>query len=285
MDPSSIISGLVVGSMYALVGVGLVLEFRASRIVNLAHGGQAMLAAFVFYWLRDTVPTPLAMALAVAAAALSGLLLERFAVEFLRSSTSLNQVVVTLGVLLVLQSGATIVFGTTSSTPIFPGSFKMFGVFISGDQIAVVVGATLAVAGLQVFLFFTPLGLMMRAAADRPRVGELAGIDTRLMSRTSWAIGGGLAGLAGILITPLLLLDPLTFSLLIIQAYAALLIGGMESITLAFIGGLALGVGQSLVAFNVNRIGSRELFALAVAIAALLARSRSLEWVTEAEVS
>lgn len=286
IDAASLISGVVVGAMYALVGVGLVVEYRASRVVNLAHGGQALLAAFVFYALRRDVPTAVAFAIALAAAVLSGYLLERVAIDLLRNATALNQVVVTLGVLLVLQSGADILFGdNTQSSTIFGGTVRLAGVNVSGDQIAVVIGAAVAVFGLQAFLRVTPTGLLMRAAADRPEMGELAGVDTRHMSRVAWMLGGFLAGLAGILVTPLLLLDPLTFALLIVQAYAALLIGRMESIPLAFIGGISLGVGQSIVAFNVDRIGSRELFALAVALVALLARSGQLAWSTDEEVA
>ena len=284
-----IIAGLMVGFMYALIGVGLVIEYRASKIVNLAHGAQAMMGAFLFNQYRGELGRAGAIVLAVTVAAGTGLVLHRLAVDFLRKSSDLNQLIVTLGVLLSLQGVAEIWLkhaGKQDSSKIVGGHVTVFGVQVGGDQLLVIGVALAVIGGLTAFFRFTPLGLAMRAAADRRHVAEYLGINTTAMGRLAWALGSALAGLAGALLAQSLFLEPIVFTILIIHAYSALLIGRMMSIPLTLVGGVLLGLAQSIAKFNIESIlGVRELVALVVALGALMLSASKLEWSTAEEVA
>ena len=282
-----VISGLVVGFMYALIGLGLVIEYRASKIVNFAHGSQAMIGAFMFNAYRGAIGTVPAILVAVAASGVTGLIIHALAVDYLRRSTALSQVIVTVGVLLILQGFAQKFYvkaGQQYAGSILHGTIKVFGVYLSGDQLLVIVIGVSLIVGLTAFFKFTRVGLAMRAAADRRTVAEYLGLNTRELGRLAWTLGSALAGLAGVLLSPLLFLDPVIFSLLIIEAYSAILIGRMESIPLTLVGGLFVGLVQSLAEANAGGIlGIREIVAVSIALGALILTAHKLDWASTEE--
>jgi len=289
LNADIVIAGLVIGFMYALIGIGLVVEYRASRILNLAHGAQAMLGAFIFNHYRSEVGRAPAVLLAIAVVSATGVVLHRLAVDYLRKTSDLNQLIVTLGVLLTLQGIAEVLYvraGEQDSLRILSGHVRMFGVNVGGDQLLVIGCATVAIVLLSGFFRFTSLGLAMRAAADRRQVAEHLGINTTSMGRLAWALGGALAGLAGALLAPFLFLEPIIFTVLIIHAYCALLIGRMVSIPLTLVGGLLLGLAQSVTKFNLPTfIGARELVALTLALVALMVSADKLVWSDREELA
>jgi len=278
---SVFLSGLVVGSMYALAGLGLTLEYRTSRIVNFAHGAQAMIAAFIFVKLRPDLGLVGAMAVSLCVAGFTGAVVERLSVKMAAGRGAMNQVIVTLGIFLLLQGIATEWFGQNIqyAPAIFEGSHKVFGVFLSRDQVVVLLLGPLVAFALWAFLRFTPVGLRLRAVADRREQASLIGLHTPRLVLGAWVLGSILAGLAGIFLTPLLLLDPVVFSLLIIAAYAALLLGGMESLILTVLGGFGLGLAQQIATYNFAKVvGIREVVAFGLAVIALTVQSKRLEW-------
>lgn len=273
-------AGFSVGTMYAMVALGLVLEYRYSKMVNLAHGGQALLAAYIFTDLRHH-GLYLALFVGVAVSALVGLVIEYLAVERLRGESPLVRMMVTLGVLMIILGVAINTWGSAARfTPsLFTSStVTVFGVVVAGDQVVMVVTTAVITALLALTLRFTSLGITIRAASDRPMLAETYRIDSRMLGRVTWMLGGALAGLAGILLTPLVNLDPVVYTLLVVVAYTALLLGRMESILFTVLGALGLGVLQAVAAYEFSVFGIREIVAFAVAVAALLVGSRSLEW-------
>lgn len=275
-----LVGGIGVGAMYALVALGLVLEYRYSKVVNLAHGGQALLAAYTFNSLRDH-GLYLAMGAGIGLSMVVGLAIEYLAVERLRGQAPIVRMMVTLGILMVILGLSVDIWGGEARfTPSLftQRTFTVFGVVVAGDQL-IMVATTLTITVALVLLFrFTSLGITTRAASDRPMLAETFGIDSLVLGRLTWLAGGMLAGLAGILLTPLVNLDPVVYTLLVVVAYTALLVGRMEHILFTVLGGLGLGVLQAVAAYQIHIHGIREIVSFGAALVALLIGSRSLEW-------
>jgi branched-chain amino acid transport system permease protein len=241
------IAAVPVGSVYALAASGLVLTYRTSRVFNFAHGAVGMFCAFLFYqaWQVWKLPLPLAFILVVVGfAPAMALLLERMVFRQLRESATSVKVVVTVGLLIALQGGASAIWGSSSLflPAVFPeGSFRVFGdVRMGYDQLSIIAVSVGTMLLLGALIRFTRFGLWVRASVDRPDLAELVGVNTALVSAVSWAVGFATAAVAGILLTPTLGLDSFTLTLFVIQAFAAALLGRLESFPLAFAGGLLI---------------------------------------------
>jgi len=242
-----IVVGVTAGSLYGLAGMGLVLAYKTSGIFNFAHGAIAAAGAFAFYELHATLgwPWPVALIVALGVGSLVfGLGMERVAraVSGARAATT---IVATVGILLFLQGGLTLLFG--SQTRDFPQflpteTFKLSSVHVQYAQVIVaVIGVGLAVA-LYAFFRFSRLGSSMRAVVDSPSLVSLTGTSPVQVRLIAWIIGCGLALLSGILIAPTLGLDASLLTLLIVQAFAACAIGRFSSLPLTYAGGVIVGV-------------------------------------------
>jgi branched-subunit amino acid ABC-type transport system permease component len=242
-----IVVGVTAGSLYGLAGMGLVLAYKTSGIFNFAQGAIAAAGAFAFYELHTTLgwPWPIALVVALGAGSLVfGLGMERIAraVSGARAATT---IVATVGVLLFLQGGLTLLFG--SQTRDFPQflpteTFKLSSVHVQYAQVIVaVIGVGLAV-GLYAFFRYSRLGSSMRAVVDSPSLVSLTGTSPVQVRLIAWIIGCGLALLSGILIAPTLGLDASLLTLLIVQAFAACAIGRFSSLPLTYAGGVIVGV-------------------------------------------
>lgn len=246
-----IVIGLVTGSVYSVAALGLVVTYRTSGIFNFGHGAIAAAAAYVFYELHvlHGLPWPLVLALTVLGfGALAGLLMERLARAVAEVPTA-SKIVVTLGVLLVIQGIATVRYGPQSRD--FPAflptdSFELAGVRVGADQVIVIVIA--AVATLALFRFFaaTPSGRAMRAVVDDPALLDLTGVDPVRVRRIGWVVGCSFASLSGVLIAPTIGLDAGLLTLLVVQAFAAAAFGLFRSLPATYAGGLVVGVAQAL---------------------------------------
>ncbi|MFL5796925.1 MAG: ABC transporter permease subunit [Actinomycetota bacterium] len=242
------VAAVPVGSVYALAASGLVLTYRTSRVFNFAHGAVGMFCAFLFYqaWVAWKLPVGIAFVLVVAVfAPAMALLLERVVFRRLRDAATSVKVVVTVGLLIALQGGASAIWGSQGSLflpPLFPqGSVRIAGgVRLGFDQLAILAISVGTMVVLGAVIRFTPFGLRVRAGVDRPDLAELSGVDTARVSAISWAIGFATAAMAGILLSPTLGLDSYTLTLFVIQAFAAALIGRLESFPLVFLGGMVV---------------------------------------------
>lgn len=233
-------------AVYALFALGIVVIYRASRVLNLAHGVMAMLPAYVTYELRTAgVPLILAILVGVAAGALLGAIVEKVFVRRLRSVSATAQTVGTVAVFGFVVAVVAKVFGNTSVSPepIFGhGEILFGGSGITYGQIGLVVTAGVLTVLLFALFQFTSLGLAMRGSASNRTAAALVGVDPDRTTQVAWMMGGALAGIAGILMSATTVLDPFGFPLHALPAFVAALIGGLGSMPGALIGSLVVGI-------------------------------------------
>ncbi|HZS13142.1 MAG TPA: branched-chain amino acid ABC transporter permease/ATP-binding protein [Candidatus Dormibacteraeota bacterium] len=236
---------------YCLLSIGIVVVFRASRVLNLAHGAMAMFPAYVTYELvRRGVPLAAALPLGVVSGALLGAAVERAFVRPLGRQGPTAQTVGTVAVYGLVVAMAAQLWG--SGSLIAPRAFPTGGVHVGGTVLSWgqlgLFGVGLVVAALVMALFrFTGVGLAMRAAAENGRAASLMGVNPQQMARLAWMIGGALAGLAGILLSGVTSLQPYSLSLQMLPAFVAALIGGFGSVGGAVAGSAVVGLAQGVV--------------------------------------
>ncbi|MCW2671896.1 MAG: livH 4 [Frankiales bacterium] len=242
--------GIVVGCIYALTATGLVVTYTTSGIFNFAHGAIGMFGAFSYWQLAIGWHWPALVALPVVLlveAPLLGAGIEVVLIRPLRSSSVDLSLVVTLGLLLFLLGIANLLWKPTRSRvlPAFLQNARpvqLGGLSVSANQILVVVVAVAVAVGLRLLFVRTRLGIAMRGVVDDPDLAAMAGASPVRIQQLSWALGASLAALAGILLAPLVTLDILTLTLLVINGYAAALVGRLTSLPWTAVGAIALGL-------------------------------------------
>jgi branched-chain amino acid transport system permease protein len=252
-----IVAGLVLGSIYAISALGLVLTYTASRVFNFAHGAIAYFVAVFYYWLHTrhgwSVPAAAFVSIGVVSPLL-GLFLWAALFRRLAHTPPVVRFVSTVGLWVALPALVKVIFPWTRSE-IFepegliegePRVFDVFGVAINANQLVVLIGAAVVAVGLTVLIRYTALGLSIRATVDSPRVAGIAGVNTSVVTASSWMIGTTLAGLAGVLLTPILGLADIQFTLLLVASLGAVVIARMTSLPLAFGGALLIGLAQEV---------------------------------------
>lgn len=241
--------GLVGAS--ALFAVGIVLIYRASRLLNLAHGAMGTLPAYVGYTLAERgVPTFGIVIAAALVGAILGVSIERIFVRTLRSQGSTAQTVGTVAAFGVIVTLVGKFWGTSAlrAPTVFPdGGVDVSGSTLTWGQLGILGTALVAGALLFALFRFTRLGFAMRAAAENRRAASLMGIDPDRTTRIAWAIGGGLAGISGVMLAAVTSLHPVNLSLQILPAFVAALLGGMVSLPGALAGAVAVGAALGMV--------------------------------------
>lgn len=238
--------GLVFGAGFGLIGLGILLIYRTTRVLNLAHGAMAMFPAYVVFEAdRSGVPVPLALLMGITAGALLGLGTE-FALRPLRKLPA-GQLIATAGVLLILTAVAVDRWSTEPRQAVSLLSENTIeivgtGIHLSWEQIGVALVSLLLAVGLAAFVNFTSVGLKLRAVAEDPERSELTGVNSGAVSAIAWAGGSAAASVAGIFLSPLLGLHPFILTFVMIYAFAAALFGGLRSFGLTLLGGLVVGV-------------------------------------------
>ena len=244
-----VLSGLATGSIYASLALALVMIYQATESVNFAQAEMAMFSTYVAWTLMQAgVPFWVAFLLTVGISFLGGVLIERTLIRPVESAPVLNQVIVFIGLLVIFNSLAGWIF--TYTVKDFPSPFperSLLNGMITFHDLGVI-GITLAMlALLYLFFRFTPLGLAMRAAAQNPASARLVGIRVGWMLAIGWGFAAALGAVAGIMVAPVLFLDPNMMSGVLIYAFAAALLGGISSPGGAVVGGLIVGVLENLV--------------------------------------
>ncbi len=245
------IVGVVTGSIYAVAASGLVVTYTTSGVFNVAHGAVGMIMAFLYWQLRYDWAWPAPVSLAVVllvAAPLFGLLVERTLARNLAKASLVSSLVVTIGLLLVLMGAALNLWppqGRRVDGFFSPGGFDLGPVFVTWHQATTVLVAVAVAGGLRLLMFGTRAGVTMRAVVDHRALATLSGARPAVSSALSWALGSSLAALAGILLAPVLQLNVQALTLLVVNVYAAAMVGRLRSVPLTFVGAMALGLIES----------------------------------------
>jgi ABC-type branched-subunit amino acid transport system ATPase component/branched-subunit amino acid ABC-type transport system permease component len=274
---------------YILFSIGIVVIYRASRVLNLAHGAMAMAPAYAYYSLTTHgFPRVIAIVLSIAFGALLGVAVEALFVRRLRPQGPTAQTVGTVAVTGLLIALVAKIYGTSPIQPprVFPaGQFTIGGASVAYGSVALLIIGLLAAALLLAFFKFTAFGLALRGAAQNRTAASIVGINPDLAASAAWAVGGATAALAGVLLAAVTNLNPYTLSLEVLPGFVAALIGGLESLVGAIIGaviaGLAFGVVPLLsnipvIGAPLRLAGAPQLVLTLLALGVMISRGRRL---------
>lgn len=280
-----LINGLSLGAIYALIALGYTMVYGVLRFINFAHSDVFMIGAFAGYYLGRTLPAAsfggglLVLLGAMVICAVLGVIIEKLAYRPLRGRSTLTVLITAIGVSLLLQNAGQLIFGANpkSFPKLFPQhNFNFGGLVLSSDQIAVFAVTIVILAGLHHIVMKTRIGTAMRALSFNPTAASLVGINNSMVISFTFALGSSLAAAGGILYAinyPSI--DPLMGTLPGMKAFVAAVLGGIGNIPGAALGGVLLGLIETLV---VACGGStyRDAVAFAVLILILLLRPAGL---------
>ena len=252
---AQVAAGLANGAIYACLALALVMIFVSTDHINFAQGELAMFSAFMCWQLLEwNIPFWVALPAVVVFSFVLGVGIERVVLRRLHAAPTLSVVVVFIGLLTIFHSMAGAIWGhTLKSVPspfprlTFPGS-----VYFGPHQIGMIVVTVALLLGLFAFFRLTPLGLAMRAAAQNPASARLAGIRVDWMLALGWGLAAAVGAVAGVLIAPVVYLDPNMMSGILLYGFAGALVGGISSPGGAVAGGFLVGVLENLVAYFGN---------------------------------
>jgi branched-chain amino acid transport system permease protein len=275
------LGGLSTGMVYAAIALSLVLIWRGTRVLNYAQGGMAMLTTYIaLIVINKTGSYWLGFVVALAAGLVLGAVAERTVVRPTAGRPPLNAVIVTIGLLILIEGLAGIIFGGQYRS--FPPAYSITGLKagsvalgVSPDSIFTALAVLAAAAALALLFRFTSVGLRLRAAAFNPDVARLLGVRTGRVLTLGWALAGLLGALAGLLVTPTTFLYPNSMDAIFVLGFTAAVIGGLDSPVGAVVGGLILGV---LLSYVGGYLGSDlvEMAGLAALVAVLMLRPSGL---------
>ena len=275
------LSGIVFGMVYAAVALSLVLIWRGTRLLNYAQGGMAMFTTYVAieviykthsYWAGFVI--------ALVAGIVLGAVCELTVIRPTTGKPQLNAVVVTIGLLILLEGLAGVFFGGQYRS--FPAAFSIIGLRVGSTPLGVsrfdvfvVVAVLVTTLALAAAFRYTAAGLRMRAAAFNATIARLSGIRVARVLTVGWALAGLLGALAGVLVSPSTFLYPNSMDTIFVFGFTAAVIGGLDSAVGAVVGGLLLGVALSYVG---GYLGDNvtTLFALGILVAVLMIRPDGL---------
>jgi len=261
-----VLAGLATGGIYASLALALVMIYQATHLVNFAQGELAMFATY-FAWslINAGVPYWPAFFLTVIFAFVLGVVIERVIIRPVENAPVLAIVVVFIALLVILNSVTGWIFSYTIKT--FPSPFPaepIFGQYMSSHE-AGAIGTTLVVLLLlYAFFRFTPLGLAMRAAAQNPESARLVGIRVGWMLALGWGLAAAIGSVAGMMVAPIVFLDPNMMGGVLLYAFAAALVGGIDSPGGAVFGGFLVGVLENVLGAFV--IGNELKLAVALVL-------------------
>src|SRR5947208_4225912 len=247
----SAVIGLSIGSIYILMALGLTLMFGMMHIINFAHGAIYMLGAFVIYYVffQGGVPYFAAFVVAMVLLGAFGYLVERSVYRPIKGGIE-PTLVALLALTTFLQAAGYPVFGQLDKhvPPVFQGTRNVLGVMISVERLMIIPVAAVLVIGLYLFINKTRLGAAMRAIEQDKEAAALQGIDVHVVNGLAFAIGFAFAAASGALMAPIFKLDPMMGEQPLLKAFIIIILGGLGSIPGAILGGLILGLIDSIVA-------------------------------------
>jgi len=277
-----VVSGISTGGIYGALALALVMIYQATDVVNFAQGEMAMFSTYLAWALLNAgVPYWGAFFTTLGIALVGGIVIERVVIRPVENAPVLAVVIVCIGLLVILNSVAGWIYSYIQKpfpSP-FPGRPIRLGGIVFGAHDLGAIGVTLVVLVLlYVFFRYTPLGLAMRAAAQNPASSRLCGIRVGWMLALGWGLAAMVGAVAGMMVAPIVFLDPNMMSGILIYAFASATLGGFTSPGGAVLGGLIVGVVENLVGTYVKFIGTelKLTVALAIIIVVLLVKPSGL---------
>jgi branched-subunit amino acid ABC-type transport system permease component len=267
-----LLNGVSLGAVFALLGLGVVLIYKSSGVLNFAHGSMAMFSTYIYFEISRSftgIPIPVATAMAVGFGALIGAGSYLAVFRRMQEAGLLAKVIASLAVAGVLQGTAAFVWRNASQARVpqqFPdSSLRIGGIGLGYQEIGTIALTILAGTALILVLRRTTFGIALRATAQNRNAAKMLGVRETRVAATSWAIGGGLAALAGVLVIPLGVLTVYSMIGYMVRGFVAAVVGGFVSLPAALLGGFVLGGAQEgLKATPVDDL-SRVFAGLAVA--------------------
>ncbi|GGC51973.1 branched-chain amino acid ABC transporter permease [Siccirubricoccus deserti] len=274
-----IIAGIATGGIYAAVALALVMIYQATHHVNFAQGEMATLSTFIaLSIIQAGVPYWLAFLATIIVSFVIGVVVERVLMRPVQNAPVLTHVGVFIGLLLIIGNGTGWIFGYT--TKAFPSPFSSEQPLLGGLVSAHELGSTAVTLGVLVlvYLFFrhTSLGLAMRAAAYNPRSARLVGVRVGWMLALGWGLAAAIGAVAGMMVAPVVFLDPNMMLGILLYAFAGALLGGIDNPAGAVIGGFAVGVLENLAGAYVVGTELKLTVALAIIIGVLVVKPSGL---------
>ncbi len=265
-----VISGLASGGVFASLALALVLIYNAMGLVNFAQGELAMFATFIAFALIDHglsywIAFPVTLVIAFA----GGILIQRVVIRPVERAPLLTLVIITLGMATLVNGLAGFIWGYVPRS--FPSPFpvrtvNLLGAFVSFQDMGVIAVSAVVLLLIYLLLQRTTIGLTMRAAAHHPEASRLLGVRVSWMLALGWGLAAAVGAVSGIMVAPVLFLEPNMMQAIIIYAFAAAVLGGIESPLGAVVGGLIVGVTVNLAGAYLPFVGGDLELAVALAI-------------------
>ena len=275
-----IVSGIATGAIYACMALAIVMIYQAIHHLNFAQGEMAMFSTFVAWQLLTWgMPYWLAFVLTVALSFAGGIIVERLVFKPIENAPVLSHVVVFIALFAIFNSLAGFIWNFEIKP--FPspfGSGALFGGIMSPHQAGMIVVTLAVLVLLYVFFRFTRIGLAMRAAAANPESARLVGIRVSWMTALGWGMASAIGAVAGMMIAPVVFLEPNMMVSILLYGFAGAVLGGLTSPVGAVIGGLAVGIIENLAGTYIPVVGPELKLpvALFVIIAVLVVRPSGL---------
>jgi len=265
-----VVSGIATGGIFASLALALVLIYNAMGLVNFAQGEMAMVATFIAftlithglnYWIAFPVTLVIAFG--------GGIAIQRIVIRPVERAPLLTLVIITLGLTTLLNGLAGAIFGYVPRS--FPSPFSVqtvdiLGAYASYRDLGVIAVSAVVLLAIYLLLQRTTIGLTLRAAAHHPEASRLLGVRVSWMLALGWGLASAVGAVSGIMVAPIILLEPNMMQTIIIYAFAAAVLGGIESPLGAVIGGLIVGVTVNLAGTYVPFVGGDLQLAVALAI-------------------
>ncbi|MDH7799180.1 MULTISPECIES: branched-chain amino acid ABC transporter permease [unclassified Beijerinckia] len=274
-----VLAGLATGGIYASVALALVMIYQATNHVNFAQGEMAMFSTFLAWALiQNGMPYWLAFVVTLALSFVIAAVIEFVVIRPMHNAPVLSIVVVFVGLLVVFHSLAGLLFGYTIKE--FPSPFPAeawYGSSLMSAHDVGAIGVTLImVTALFCFFRFTPLGLVMRAAAQNAASSRLVGINVSRMLMLGWGLAGAVGAVAGMMVAPVVFLDPDMMTGVLLYAFAGALVGGIDNPFGAVVGGFLVGILENVVGTYIVGTELKLTVALAMIIGVLIVRPSGL---------
>ncbi len=280
MVPQLFVSGLALGSIYALLALSLVLINKATDVVNFAQGEMAMFGTFICYALLTYLGLPLivVLILAIPIGGLLGAFTEQVAIRPLRSAPQVNALIATIGLWMIFHHAAGWIWGydpVRFPSLFAPDSIDVFGARVAQNSLGNI-GVSLAVMAI-LFLFFeyTRTGIAMRATSMNRRAAQLMGVNVSRVSLTAWGLATAISVVSGFLVAPLTFLDFEMMFAVLLKAFAGAILGGFNSLPGAVMGCLAIGLIENFFAAYVST-AFKDTFAFGIIVLVLMFRPQGL---------